>query len=114
MVEELCSGDEALNPHKSESAEKEDPPFMGRDRTSCGAIGYTLPLSKLPDAETLYNKGQWNSSIAISVYHVDWVGLFEKMLKITTNSSEESVRLEAVSTMNVILMASIAYMEREK
>ncbi|KAF3449638.1 hypothetical protein FNV43_RR10369 [Rhamnella rubrinervis] len=114
MVEGLCSGDKALNPHKSESAEKGDLSFMGRDRTSCAAVGTASPLIKFLDAETLCKKGQWNPSISISVYRVDWVCLFKKMLHITMKSSEESVRLEAVSTMNVILMASNACTEREK
>lgn len=114
MVEGLCSGDKALNPHETESAEKGDLSVVGRDRTSCAAAGCASPLIKFPDAETLYKKGQWNPSIAISVYRVDWVCLFKKMLNITIKSSEESVRLEAFSTMNVILMASNACMEREK
>ncbi|XP_024923291.3 protein SENSITIVE TO UV 2 isoform X1 [Ziziphus jujuba] len=111
MVERLCSGINSPNPHKSESAEKGDL-LVGRDGASCG--GYDPPLTTFLDAESLYKKGQGNPYIATSVSHVDWVCLFEKVLQIAMTNMEEFVRLEAVSIMNVILMESNAYMERDK
>nr|XP_048320321.1 protein SENSITIVE TO UV 2 isoform X3 [Ziziphus jujuba var. spinosa] len=109
MVERLCSGINSPNPHKSESAENL---LVGRDGASCA--GYDPPLTTFLDAESLYKKGQGNPYIATSVSHVDWVCLFEKVLQIAMTNMEEFVRLEAVSIMNVILMESNAYMERDK
>lgn len=111
MVERPCSGVNSPNPHESESAEKGDL-LVGREETSCA--GYDRLLTTFPDAESLYKKGQGNSRIKISDSHVDWVCLLEKVLQIAMTNTEEFVRLEAVSIMNVILMESNAYMEREK
>ncbi|CAK9153030.1 unnamed protein product [Ilex paraguariensis] len=45
---------------------------------------------------------------------VDWIALFQLMCQIVTRNKEEYVRLEAVSIMNMILMRTNAYLDREK
>lgn len=46
--------------------------------------------------------------------HVDWFHVFESMRQIAVRLTEEQARMEAVSIMNVILMTTNAYSEREK
>lgn len=46
--------------------------------------------------------------------HVDWFHVFESMRQIAVRLTEEQARMEAVSIMNVILMTTDAYSEREK
>lgn len=68
----------------------------------------------VPDAESPCNRETWSHDIAISVSCVDWVSLVEFMHQIVMKNAEECVRLEAVSVMNVILIESEAYIDREK
>ncbi|MBA0670202.1 hypothetical protein Goklo_024925, partial [Gossypium klotzschianum] len=77
--------------------------------TSCMPTGVTPS-----EAKYICGKGRWDTSSASLFSHVNWIYLFEFMHLIVMNSSEECVRLEAVSIMNVILMRSDAYTEREK
>jgi len=46
--------------------------------------------------------------------HVDWFHLFESIRQIAVRLTEEHARMEAVSIMNVILMTTDAYSDREK
>ncbi|CAK7356040.1 unnamed protein product [Dovyalis caffra] len=66
------------------------------------------------DPKHLCNKQGWNADISSQLSSVNWVLLFEMMLRIAVSDTEECVRLEAVSIMNVILMSSNAFTEREK
>ncbi|MBA0744227.1 hypothetical protein Gogos_006862, partial [Gossypium gossypioides] len=77
--------------------------------TSCMPTGVTPS-----EAKYICGKGCWDTSSASLFSHVNWIYLFEFMHLIVMNSSEECVRLEAVSIMNVILMRSDAYTERER
>lgn len=85
---------------------------MSRNETSYA--GHTPLGIRLPDAEIPNKKETWDHDVSISVSHVDWVSLVEVMHQIVTRNTEECVKLEAVSVMNLILMKSNAYMEREK
>lgn len=62
------------------------------------------------DAENPYKKGC--SSYGLSC--ISRVSLFELMHQITMRRTEESVRVEAVSMMNLIVISSHSYKEREK
>lgn len=64
------------------------------------------------DSEIQYKKGHCNHGIAMS--RIDWVSLFELMHRIVTRHTEEHVRYEAACIMNLIIMKSDAYLEREK
>lgn len=52
--------------------------------------------------------------MATSLSRVNWVSLFELMHQTTMRVTDEHVRSEAISIMNMILMSSYSYMEREK
>lgn len=77
--------------------------------TSCMPTGVTPS-----EAKYICGKGRWDTSSASLFSHVNWIYLFEFMHLIVMKSSEECVRLEAISIMNVILMRSDAYTERER
>ncbi|KAK3005628.1 hypothetical protein RJ639_017677 [Escallonia herrerae] len=55
-----------------------------------------------------------NHDYVMPVSRVDWDSLFELLHKIAMRDNEEHVRLEAVSIMNMILMKTNAYLDREK
>ncbi|KAL2472180.1 protein dimerization [Abeliophyllum distichum] len=56
----------------------------------------------------------FNQSIAASTSYAFWFSLFENMCQIAVMNKEEHIRCEALSVMNLILMRSNAYLEREK
>lgn len=66
---------------------------------------------KLFNEEILSRKECWNHQNA-SQTHVNWLYLFETMHQIAMRIKEESVRVEAVSIMNLVLLKSNAYFER--
>lgn len=68
----------------------------------------------LLNAESLCKKEQRNHGSAVLTSCLDWFSVFELMRQIAMRSTEECVRLEAVSIMNMILMRSNAYLDREK
>lgn len=65
-------------------------------------------------AETESKSEDWNNGVATFVSRIDWDLLFELIVQIATRNTEHCVRLQAVSIMNVIVMKSNAFMEREK
>jgi hypothetical protein len=85
---------------------------VSRNETSYA--GYTPLGIGIPDAEIPNKKETWNHDVSISVSLVDWVSLVEVMHQIIVRNTEECVKLEAISVMNLILIKSNAYMEREK
>ena len=109
-VDGVCSGNNVLNCHATGASGKRFP--IGGEETSYAC--YMSLSTKFPDAVSLFEKRQWNPSVANSVSHVDWASLFKIMLQIATRKTEECVRVEAVSIMNIILIRSNAYNEREK
>jgi hypothetical protein len=66
------------------------------------------------DLKHLCKKRCWNADTSLLLTSVNWVSLFELMLRVAVSNTEECVRLEAVSIMNVILMSTNAYTQREK
>ena len=84
---------------------------VGMDET----YGSCIPIGVRPsETEILCKKGHCNTGSALLLSGINWIHLFELMRLIVVKSSEECVRLEAASIMNVILMRSDAYTEREK
>ncbi|KAM1127427.1 protein SENSITIVE TO UV 2 isoform X1 [Malus sylvestris] len=65
-------------------------------------------------AETQSKNGVWNNGIATWFSNIDWISLFEVILQTTMKNTNQGVRLEAVSVMNMIIMRSNAFVEREK
>ncbi|KAL1315802.1 protein SENSITIVE TO UV 2-like isoform X1 [Arachis hypogaea] len=61
--------------------------------------------------EVLSRKECWNLQNAPPT-HVNWLNLFETMHQIVMRIKEESVRVEAVSIINMVLLKSNAYFER--
>ncbi|OMO93472.1 hypothetical protein COLO4_16905 [Corchorus olitorius] len=77
-----------------------------------GTYASRIPTGISPsEAETLCKRGRSNKGLSLVI---NWIHLFELMHQIVMKRSEEYIRLEAVSTMNVILTRSDAYTEREK
>ncbi|KAK4252691.1 hypothetical protein QN277_014435 [Acacia crassicarpa] len=64
-------------------------------------------------AEILRKRRCWNHRNSLQP-EVNWVYLFEAMHHIAMKMTEDSVRVEAVSTMNLILQRSNAYTDRER
>ncbi|GMJ00224.1 SENSITIVE TO UV 2 [Hibiscus trionum] len=92
--------------------------YETRDRFCIGMDG-TFPSCmptgvRTSEAKYLCKKGRDDTSSASLFSHINWICLFEFMRLIVMKSSEECVRLEAVSIMNAILLRSDAYTEREK
>ncbi|KAF4391776.1 hypothetical protein F8388_017371 [Cannabis sativa] len=113
MVDGLCSGNNTSHHPGSGTAEKTDIISIIEDENSYLYAGY-LPLTKLSDEKTIYEKGKLSSSHGSYVSRVDWVSLFNIMLQTAMRITEESARLEAVSIMNIILIRCNPYTEREK
>lgn len=112
MVEELCSGNGVLNPNGSEAAKEGDTFSVSKEKTSL--IGCSPCDTKFLDDGTLFEKGPSYPGALISVSRVDWLSLFEEVLQIAMRKTEEIVRVEAVSILNIILIRSNAYTDREK
>lgn len=75
----------------------------------------SLPLGmEFAYTETECKNGDWNNVVATLVSHIDWVSLFEVIVQTAMRNAEQCIRLQAVSIMNVILMRTNAFMEREK
>ncbi|VVA29985.1 PREDICTED: PRUPE_5G025700 [Prunus dulcis] len=72
------------------------------------------PGMKFSYPETQSKNGIWNNGIATLFSHIDWVSLFEVILQTAMKNSKPGVRLEAVSIMNMIIMRSNPFIEREK
>ncbi|XP_057996643.1 protein SENSITIVE TO UV 2 isoform X2 [Hevea brasiliensis] len=65
------------------------------------------------DPQILCKNGVWNVDNGLPLSSVDWVSLFYLLLQIAVSKTEERVRLEAVSIMNVIVLRTNAHAERE-
>ncbi|KAH9753230.1 protein SENSITIVE TO UV 2 [Citrus sinensis] len=110
MVEGVLSRDNVRDLHGSYTAENRLF-YLRRDEASSGCNPFGTRFS---DAETLHKKGIWSPVMATSLSRVNWVSLFELMHQTTMRVTDEHVRSEAISIMNMILMSSYSYMEREK
>ncbi|KAL5552269.1 hypothetical protein UlMin_002445 [Ulmus minor] len=111
MVDGVCSGNNVVNHPGSGPTKTRDLFSVSTYDKSCAGCELRTRSS---DAETLFDNGQSNPGIAISVSPIDLVSLFEIMLQIALKNIEDIVRLEALSIMNLILIRSNAHMDREK
>ncbi|KAI8546985.1 hypothetical protein RHMOL_Rhmol07G0161500 [Rhododendron molle] len=75
--------------------------------------GLISSRTRLFDEEILW-KDQRNLVSAVSTSCLDWGSVVELMHQIAMKNIEECVRVEAVAIMNMILMRSNAYLDREK
>lgn len=73
------------------------------------SYGHELPGIRAQPGNQLVGSG-----VASTVSCIDCVSLFELLHQIIMKNREERLRLESVSIMNLILMRSSAYEEREK
>ncbi|PQQ02154.1 uncharacterized protein Pyn_01330 [Prunus yedoensis var. nudiflora] len=106
LVEGLHCRNKIVNPHGSEGALF----CVNMDQMS-----YACSLGmKFSYPETQSKNGIWNNGIATLFSHIDWVSLFEVILQTAMKNSKPGVRLEAVSIMNMIIMRSNPFIEREK
>ncbi|XAR54755.1 hypothetical protein NMG60_11030035 [Bertholletia excelsa] len=85
--------------------------FMHTDGVSdLGLIKYK---TRSFNAESLCKNECRNLGSAVPTC-IDWVSIFKLMHQIAMTSTKECVRLEAVSTMNIILTRSTTYLNREQ
>ncbi|KAJ4950185.1 hypothetical protein NE237_027017 [Protea cynaroides] len=66
------------------------------------------------NVEILSKKDHENPSNMTFLSCMDWISLFEMMHRIAVRSKEECIQVEALSILNMILMRSDPYSEREK
>ncbi|XP_034217229.1 protein SENSITIVE TO UV 2 isoform X4 [Prunus dulcis] len=110
MIEGLHCRNKIVNPHGSEGANKRALFCVNMDQMSYACS----PGMKFSYPETQSKNGIWNNGIATLFSHIDWVSLFEVILQTAMKNSKPGVRLEAVSIMNMIIMRSNPFIEREK
>ncbi|KAK0590837.1 hypothetical protein LWI29_032316 [Acer saccharum] len=80
------------------------------DEASCaGCVTFGI---RSPEADTVRKKAYWSPGSA--AWHINWISIFELMNQIAMRNTEEYVRSEAVSIMNLIVLSSHSYMDREK
>ncbi|KAJ7943895.1 putative Dimerizations protein [Quillaja saponaria] len=111
LVEGLRFGNDVVDCHGFEGAKDGNLFHMSKEETSLA--GCDPPQIRFSNAEILSKRGYLNHRNAVAP-SVDWASLFEAMHQIAMKISEACVRVEAVSIMNVILVRSNAYFEREK
>lgn len=111
FVEGICLGNDIVNSCGLECAEDGKLFYMHRDGTS--HAGCDQVQTGLSDLEMLSKRRHWNHQNAWHP-HVNWVCLFEAMHHIAMKMTEESVRVEAVSIMTVIILRSNAFIDRER
>ncbi|CAN7027102.1 unnamed protein product [Brassica rapa subsp. trilocularis] len=73
----------------------------------------SIPLQGRSDAETSKKSQEGDTDKAQPSWDANWYSLFELMNQIACRRTEENVKLEAVSIMNIIVMRTNAYTERE-
>ncbi|TXG54217.1 hypothetical protein EZV62_019473 [Acer yangbiense] len=82
------------------------------DEASCaGCVTFGI---RSPEADTVRKKAYWSPGRAACLSYINWVSIFELMNQIAMRNTEEYVRSEAVSIMNLIVLSSHSYMDREK
>ncbi|GJX05266.1 hypothetical protein Tco_0191182, partial [Tanacetum coccineum] len=70
-------------------------------------------LTRLISAEKIWNKDSLRDESSPLISCSKWLSLYQYMHQIITKHSEESLRMEAVSIMNILLIRTDAYAERE-
>lgn len=80
----------------------------------CNATETSDAVIKPFNPENIFKKEEHDRCSISSSTKVDLISLFELMQQITVRRYEELVRLEAITIMNIILMKSNAYLDRER
>lgn len=111
LVEGVCLGNNIVDSCGLEGAKEGKLSYMHKDETSHAVCDQVQP--GLFDVEMLSKRRRWNHQNSLQP-QVNWVYLFEAMHHIAMKMTEESVRVEAVSIMIVILLRSNAYIDREQ
>ncbi|XP_024986763.1 uncharacterized protein LOC112521971 isoform X2 [Cynara cardunculus var. scolymus] len=70
-------------------------------------------LSRLTTANKVWNKDSLRDDSSLLIPCSKWFCLYQMMQQIVTRHSEEIIRVEAVSIMNILLLRTDAYAERE-
>ncbi|XP_010441692.1 PREDICTED: uncharacterized protein LOC104724838 isoform X1 [Camelina sativa] len=70
-------------------------------------------LEHISGVEKRYETSQGNTDSAQPSWDANWHSLFELMNQIASKRAEEDVKLEALAIMNIIVMSTNAYTERE-
>ncbi|CAL0331611.1 unnamed protein product [Lupinus luteus] len=83
---------------------------IGKDDVDCCGLG-GAKYGKLFNEETIGIKECWSHQSTLRP-NVNWLCLFEIMHQLGMRITDESVRVEAVSIMNLVLVRSDAYNER--
>lgn len=107
MVEGPLSVSKSSQTHGSNFLNNKSLFYLNASETSNAVIKPFNP-------ENIFKKEEHDRCSLLSSTEVDLVSLFELMQQITIQRHEELVRLEAVTIMNIILMMSNAYFERER
>ncbi|KAK3182916.1 hypothetical protein Dsin_030202 [Dipteronia sinensis] len=82
------------------------------DEASCaGCVMFGI---RSPESDTVRKNVYWSPGRAAWLSYINWVSIFELMNQIAMRNTEEYVRSEAVSIMNLIVLSSHSYMDREK
>ncbi|KAJ9556253.1 hypothetical protein OSB04_010867 [Centaurea solstitialis] len=70
-------------------------------------------LTRLTSAKKVWNKEALRNDFSPSIPCSKWFSVYQRMHEIVTRHSEENIRVEAVSIMNILLLRTDAYAERE-
>ncbi|XP_038724458.1 protein SENSITIVE TO UV 2 isoform X2 [Tripterygium wilfordii] len=110
--EGLCSSNKLEDFSGPECMKNRASCFVAKDGTFYAG---NMPFGIQPStAEILCEKEPRNHETSVLLSCINWGSLFEHMHQIAMKSTEECIRLEAVSTMNEIVMRNSTYVEREK
>ncbi|CAH2046286.1 unnamed protein product [Thlaspi arvense] len=124
LLEHICGVEERFEARDNTTGEEassscevaEFHGYKGRGKTnlSIGESVYSsnIPLRGRSDAESS-SKSQGDTDKAQPSWDANWHSLFELMNQIASKRTEANVKLEAVSIMNIIVMRTDAYTERE-
>lgn len=111
FVDGICLGNDFVDFGGLEGAKDEQLFFVPQDEIS--HAGWEQVLPGLSDIEMLSKRRRWNQQDSLHP-HVNWVYLFEEMHRIAMKMMEESVRVEALCIMTMILLRSNAFIDRER
>ncbi|CAN8267404.1 unnamed protein product [Cochlearia groenlandica] len=119
LLEHICGSedrfearDNITDEEASSSGAIEFHGYKGRRKTNL-SIGESLHLSKIPDAESSRHNNQGDTDKAQPSWDANWYSLFGLINQIASRRTEDNVKLEAVSIMNIIVMRTDAYTVRE-
>ncbi|KAL4199499.1 hypothetical protein AMTRI_Chr03g51460 [Amborella trichopoda] len=85
--------------------------IFGPEKAS--SLDYFSPRVKCSDFEAPFKNKRENLSNNVDVFSINWMSLFEKLHQTAVANTSQSVQLEAISIMNLVVMRSEPNMERE-